>query len=110
MRTPNANHWTDHALEIGLWQAVAKHLSLALPLHDLLKHVIAFATTLVESDSCFVYVREGDDLVLMASKNPRREFLDRLKLKVGEGITGWVAEHRQSVAIALNAWKDTRFK
>jgi PAS domain S-box-containing protein len=47
---------------------------------------------------------------LMASKNPRREFLDRLKLKVGEGITGWVAEHRQSVALGLNAWKDPRFK
>ena len=72
--------------------------------------LVVFATTLVESDSCFVYVREGEDLVLMASKNPHREILDRLKLKVGEGITGWVAEHRQTVALGLNAWKDPRFK
>ena len=58
----------------------------------------------------FVYVREGEDLVLMASKNPHREILDRLRLKVGEGITGWVAEHRQTVALGRNAWKDPRFK
>src|SRR6202166_1540128 len=80
------------------------------PLHEILEKLVAFATGLVESDSCFVYVREADDLVLMASKNPHREFLDRLKLKVGEGITGWVAEHRQTVALGLNAWKDPRFK
>jgi signal transduction protein with GAF and PtsI domain len=75
-----------------------------------LDKLVGFATSLVESDSCFVYVREGDDLVMRASKNPRQEFLNRLKLKVGEGITGWVAEHRQTVAIGLNAWKDPRFK
>ena len=80
------------------------------PLHEILEKLVVFATSLVESDSCFVYVREGEDLVLMASKNPHHEILNRLKLKVGEGITGWVAEHRQTVAIGLNAWKDPRFK
>jgi len=85
------------------------HAHLA-PLQEVLDKLVGFATSLVESDSCFVYVREGDDLVMRASKNPRQEFLNRLKLKVGEGITGWVADHRQTVAIGLNAWKDPRFK
>ena len=39
-----------------------------------------------------------DELVLRASKNPHPDVLDRLKLRVGQGITGWVAEHRQPVA------------
>jgi signal transduction protein with GAF and PtsI domain len=43
-------------------------------------------------------------------QEPHQEILNRLTLKVGEGITGWVAEHRQTVAIGLNAWKDPRFK
>jgi signal transduction protein with GAF and PtsI domain len=36
--------------------------------------------------------------------------VDRLKLKMGEGITGWVAEHRQPVTVSSNAWKDERFR
>jgi uroporphyrinogen-III synthase len=48
--------------------------------------------------------------VLRASRNPHPEMVDRLKLKVGEGITGWVAEHREPVAVARNASDDPRFK
>ena len=58
----------------------------------------------------FVYVLEGDELVLRASKNPHPEVLDRLKLKVGQGITGWVAQHREPVAVARNAGNDIRFQ
>ena len=57
-----------------------------------------------------MYVREGEGLILRASKNPHQGIVNRLKLKVGEGITGWVAEHRETVTIGLNAWKDRRFK
>ena len=31
-------------------------------------------------------------------------------MKMGEGITGWVAENRQPVAIAERAYEDSRFK
>jgi signal transduction protein with GAF and PtsI domain len=110
MRFPNAEHWADHDFEISFLQEIAKHMSLALPLHDLLKHVMAFATAVIKCDSCFIYVLEGDELVLRASKNPHPEMVDRLKLKVGEGITGWVAEHREPVAVAMNAAEDPRFK
>jgi signal transduction protein with GAF and PtsI domain len=33
-----------------------------------------------------------------------------LKLRVGEGITGWVAKHEQPVAVARNAFHDPRFQ
>jgi signal transduction protein with GAF and PtsI domain len=49
-------------------------------------------------------------LILRASKNPHPEIVDRLKLKMGEGITGWVAEHLQPVTVASDAWKDERFQ
>src|ERR1700722_14832463 len=88
---------------------LATHAQLS-PLQEILEKVVGFATSLVESDSCFVYVREGEGLILRASKNPHQGIVNRLKLKVGEGITGWVAEHRQPVTIGVNAWKDPRFK
>src|ERR1700719_1511516 len=109
-RLPNPNPLADGDLDIGFLQEVATRLSLAPPLHEVLREVVRFAAGVVECDSCFVYVLEKDELVLRASKNPHPEIIDRLKLKLGEGITGWVAEHREPAAVPQNAMKDPRFK
>jgi putative methionine-R-sulfoxide reductase with GAF domain len=82
----------------------------AASLRDVLAEVVKFSVSVVKCDSCFVYVLEEDELVLRASKNPHPEIVDRLKLKMGEGITGWVAEHRQPVAVTRNAHEDPRFQ
>jgi signal transduction protein with GAF and PtsI domain len=78
--------------------------------HQALDRVLDFAVDIVKCDSCFIYVLEGDDLLLRASKNPHPEILDRLKLRMGQGITGWVAEHREPVAVFREAFKDPRFQ
>lgn len=78
--------------------------------HEVLSRVVEFASALVKCDSCLVYVLEGDELVLRASKNPHPEAVDRLKLRVGQGITGWVAEHNEPVAIPEKAALDARFQ
>jgi uroporphyrinogen-III synthase len=78
--------------------------------HQALDRVLDFAVEVVKCDSCFIYVLEENDLVLRASKNPHQELLDRLKLRLGQGITGWVAEHREPVAVFREAYKDPRFK
>ena len=78
--------------------------------HQALDRVLDFAVDLVKCDSCFIYVLSGEDLVLRASKNPHQELLDRLKLRIGQGITGWVAEHREPVAVFKEAFKDPRFQ
>ena len=109
-RWPNADHWADDDPDLDFLHQMAARLSAAPPLADVLKHVVAFATSVVKCDSCFVYVLEKDALVLRASKNPHPEIVDRLTLKVGQGITGWVAEHREPVAVPLKAFEDPRFK
>jgi two-component system, response regulator PdtaR len=109
-RYPNPNPSTDGDLDIGFLHEIATRMSLAPPLHEVLREVVRFAAAVVECDSCFVYVLEKDELVLRASKNPHPEIIDRLKLKLGEGITGWVAEHREPAAVPQNAMKDARFK
>jgi uroporphyrinogen-III synthase len=78
--------------------------------HQALDRVLDFAVEVVKCDSCFIYVLEEQDLVLCASKNPHHELIDRLKLRLGQGITGWVAEHREPVAIFQEAFKDPRFQ
>ena len=79
-------------------------------LHEVLDRVVEFVTGVVKCDSCLVYLMEDNELVLRASKNPHPDVVDRLKLRMGQGITGWVAEHREPVAITRNAAGDPRFQ
>src|SRR6266496_1891463 len=92
-----------------LHQSVSR-IAAADGFHQALDRVLDFAVDVVKCDSCFIYVLEGDDLVLRASKNPHPEILDRLKLRMGQGITGWVAEHQEPVAVFKEASKDPRFQ
>lgn len=89
---------------------ISLRLNAADGFHEVLGRVVEFASALVKCDSCLIYVLEEDELVLRASKNPHPEVVDRLKLRVGQGITGWVAEHQEPVAIAENAAHDPRFQ
>ena len=77
---------------------------------EVLDRVVDFASALVKCDSCLIYVLESEHLVLRASKNAHPEVVDRLKIRVGQGITGWVAEHHEPVAISARAAQDPRFQ
>lgn len=83
-------------------------------LHLVLERIVAFVTSVIPCDSCFLYVlegqKDGQKLVLRASKNPHADVVDQLGVLMGQGITGWVAEHREPVALASNASNDPRFK
>jgi uroporphyrinogen-III synthase len=96
--------------EIGFLHEIGSRFAAADSLQTVLGRVVHFVTSVVQCDSCFIYVLEDDDLVLRASKNPHADIVDRLKLRVGQGITGWVAEHRQPVAVACHAFEDPRFQ
>jgi len=101
----------QHADEslVDLLHDIGSRMAGADLLHAVLERIVNLISSEVECDSCFVYVLEEDELVLRASKNPHPEVVDRLKLRVGQGITGWVAEHREPVALARNAFRDPRF-
>lgn len=106
----SANNSFHGDVDIDFLHDISSRMAAADPLHEVLAQIVEFASALVKCDSCFVYVVESDELVLRASKNPHTEVVDRLKLKMGQGITGWVAEHREPVAVPNNAYQDVRFK
>ncbi len=89
---------------------IGSRMAASDPLHQVLDSVVEFISSAIPCDSCFVYVLEDGELVLRASKNPHPGIVDRLKLHVGQGITGWVAEHRQPVAVPTGAAQDPRFR
>lgn len=95
---------------IGVLRRIAGRISEAAPLEEVLGEVVEFIAAIVYCDSCFIYVLEDGELVLRASKNPHAEVVARLKLKIGQGITGWVAEHKEPAVISEQAGSDPRFK
>jgi len=99
------------ASDVDVLHEISSRIAAADPFHTVLARVVGVVSSFVQCDSCFVYVLDRDgELVLRASKNPHPDVVDRLKLSVGQGITGWVAEHRQPVAVSRHAFEDPRFR
>src|SRR5690348_2127757 len=96
--------------EIEFLHELGERIASADPLHRVLLRILDFIASVMKCDSCFVYVLEGNELVLRASKNPHAEVVDRLRLRIGQGITGWVAENNKPVTISCNAAHDARFQ
>ncbi len=100
----------DRGDHLDFLHRISGRLAVADPLHEVLDQIVDFLNVVVGADSCFIYVLEGKALVLRASKNPHPESVDNLRIPVGEGITGWVAQHRETVAISRGATRDARFR
>jgi signal transduction protein with GAF and PtsI domain len=95
---------------VDLLHEIGGRLATADGFNEVLDRVVEFASVLVKCDSCLIYVLDGEHMVLRASKNAHLEIVGRLKLRVGQGITGWVAEHHEPVAISEKAAQDPRFQ
>jgi uroporphyrinogen-III synthase len=100
---------SDENSLVDLLHEIGSRMAASDLLHQVLERIVTLISSVVECDSCFIYILEDDELVLRASKNPHPEVVDRLKLRVGQGITGWVAEHLEPVALARDAFQDPRF-
>jgi len=96
-------------LDIDFLNELSKRLSSA-PLSQVLARIVRFISDFVKCDSCFIYILDGQELILRASSNPHKEAVGKLGLHVGQGITGWVARHKKAVAIPRNAFEDPRFQ
>lgn len=85
---------------------MVRDISLAEAFNGVVELVVEF----MECDSCLLYLLEGDQLVLCASNNPRPDTIGKVRLKLGEGLTGWVARERRLLSISREAYTDPRFK
>lgn len=100
----------DESQGIDFLHEIGSRIATANPLHEVLARVVEFISSVLSCDSCFIYLLDGSELVLRASKNPHAQEVNRIKLRVGQGITGWVAEHKEPVAIGRHARSDPRFQ
>lgn len=98
--------------QISLLHRVSGIISSELSMDEQLGEIIGLTAQVTGCDACLVYLIETEthEIVLRASQVPHARDLGTLRMKMGEGITGWVAEHKSVVALASNAGSDRRFK
>lgn len=91
---------------------VSKIISSELSLNEMLGEIVGLAAQVSDCDACLVYLVEeaSGEFVLRASLVPHNSDLGEFRMKMGEGVTGWVAEHQSPVALSSNASSDERFK
>jgi len=103
----------DPALsQVPILHRVSSIVSSKLTLDEMLGEVVGLTVQATSCDACLVYLIDpaSNEVVLRASQVPHKEAIGNLRMKVGEGVAGWVAEHKSVVALSSNATGDTRFK
>lgn len=79
---------------------------------EMLRKVADIVAQVTGTDLCVIYLLNdgGTELVLRAASGNTKDVVGKVRLKVGEGVTGWVAQQRTPAVIAREAWRDKRFK
>lgn len=98
--------------QVALLHRISSIVSSEISLDEMLGEIVGLTVQVTACDACLVYLieHENNEMVLRASQMPHQADLGNIRLKIGEGVTGWVAEHSSVVALPRNAASDVRFK
>src|ERR1700733_10733194 len=98
--------------QVSLFHRVSSIVSSKLSMDEMLGEVIGLTVQASACDAYLVYLidHSSNEIVLRASQVPHANDLGNLRITMGGGITGWVAEHKSVVALPSNAASDARFK
>jgi len=97
--------------DVSLLRRVSRIVNSDLSMDEMLGQIVMLTAQVCGCDACIVYLLESasGDFVLRASQVPHPR-MGNLRMQLGEGVTGWVAEHQTPVALPSNAFEDSRFK
>jgi uroporphyrinogen-III synthase len=101
-----------NSFDASVLHRVSGIVSSELSLDEMLGEIVGLTARVSGCEACLVYLVEPEtgEFVLRASLLPHASDLGRLRMKMGEGVTGWVAEHQSPVALSSKAADDPRFK
>ena len=102
-KPPFAHSWTQHLDAI---QQLGAQLATVVSVPEICDTIGRAITTLLPYDQCRIYILEDDGQTLRPvyfSDTKRAEYegvtAETLAIRVGEGITGWVAETKQGALV-----------
>lgn len=100
--------------DIAVLKDITRTIASILDLDQVLLNVIALVRKNLKADACLLYLveqgKKEKEFVLRASQNKlSRQKIGEVRFGLGSGITGWVAQHRETVTLEKQAYKDPRF-
>ena len=97
---------------VELLHRISKIVSSDLTLEKILEELVLLTVTATRGDACLVYFvdHSTSEIVLCASRLPDTSEMGKIRLKMREGVTSWVVQHRSVVALEANAASNSRFK
>lgn len=96
--------------QLRLFQKISRFMVRDMSLQEVLGGIVDLVTEYTACDSCLVYLIDNNELVLCASNSASPAVIGKVRLKMSEGLTGWVARERRMIAISREAYRDPRFK
>jgi signal transduction protein with GAF and PtsI domain len=96
--------------QLRLLQKISRFMARDMSLAEAFQGVVSLVVEFMECDACLLYLLENQELVLCASNNPQPDTIGKVRLKLGEGLTGRVASERRLLSISREAYLDPRFK
>ena len=107
----HANHDVRPSRAMSSLREIAQALSAAWDLDTTLDLIARRTEQVMQVNSCSIYLLEaGSEILrLRASTRLAHDAIGRAHLLLGEGLTGWAAQHGQAAAVR-DAQADPRFK
>lgn len=102
---------TSEKVELEILSRVSKIANSSLDFDTKLNRIVGVIADRLGRDVCYIVLRErnADKLVLKAAVGLEPESIGKVMLRLGEGVTGWVAQYKQPVSLEV-ASEDPRYK
>jgi uroporphyrinogen-III synthase len=97
--------------EVSLLHRISSIVASNRSVDEMLGEIIGMTVQVTGCDACLVYLIEPStgEVVLRASQVPHATEIGNLTVAAGQGLTGWVIQHKSVVALPEKAYQDKRF-
>ena len=108
---PTVRDLVDADRELALLRELIQAASSGPGVEPLAAAAARMITAATASDVCFVHVLDDSDrsLTLAGATPPFDSEVGKIRLPLGQGISGWVASHREPVVISHDKESDPRY-
>ncbi len=100
----------DDNEKLSLLYELGQQIISSFKLNDILQYIVDRVSELLDLETCSILLinEKTNNLEIKCSKGLDIDFVDNIHIKLGEGISGWVAQNNEPVLIE-DIEKDSRF-